>query len=145
MPGRAIASALALLPYVAAAALAQEAAPRPGLYDISVHLELPHINDTNTTKTEQLCLSSAAEPAAFGLKVLSGNNPLLACPASNIQVIGAALTFDIACGGSNLSRGSAACRLGGETFQCRIDMKMGGKNMTMTEVQNGRRIGDCAN
>ena len=117
---------------------------QPGLYDISVHLDLPHINDTNTNKSERLCLTGAAEPAAFGIRVLSGNNPLAACPASNIQTVETTMTFDIICSGSNLSRGSAFCQLGGDYFLCRIDMKMGGKNMTMTEVQGGRRVGDCA-
>jgi hypothetical protein len=29
------------------------------------------------------------------------------------------------------------------TFRARIAMTMGAKNMTMTEVQTGRRIGSC--
>jgi Protein of unknown function (DUF3617) len=117
---------------------------RPGAYDISVRLELPHIEDTNTAKSVALCFSGAAEPKAYGLAVLSGNNPLAGCPVSNVRRDGAALTFDIICAGSNLSRGAASCQLGGDRFSCRIEMKMGGKNMTMTEVQTGRRTGDCA-
>lgn len=52
--------------------------------------------------------------------------------------------FDIVCPGRNAASGSAIYRLAAESFEGRISMKMGGKNMTMFERQVGRRIGDCA-
>jgi Protein of unknown function (DUF3617) len=78
-----------------------------------------------------------------GLIVLSENNPLGKCPAANAREDGDTLTFDIKCPGGNAAIASAAYTLLGDRFSARITMKMGGKNMTMTETQTGRRTGDC--
>jgi hypothetical protein len=53
------------------------------------------------------------------------------------------LRFDILCEGRGAAWASAVYRLMPDAFEGRIAMVMGGKNMTMTEVQSGRRIGAC--
>lgn len=113
-----------------------------GAYQIEVILELPHVLETNTRKTEIVCLSSE-EAAAFSLSVLSSNNPLRACPRSSVAAAPGTVSFDILCPGVNSARGHATYTIAHDTFSGRIDMKMGGKNMTMTEVQSGKRIGPC--
>ncbi|HMN38329.1 MAG TPA: DUF3617 family protein [Hyphomicrobium sp.] len=113
-----------------------------GLYEVDVSLELPHVLDAATRKTTTLCLNED-EGTAFGLAVLSDNNPLANCPVSAILRQGNAVSFDIICPGVNAAQGHAAYRLAQTNFEGRIEMKMGGKNMTMTEVQSGRRIADC--
>ena len=113
----------------------------PGAYDIAVRLELPHVEDSGATRTTTLCI--ARDRPALGLKVLSANNPLANCPASSIVATDAELTFEIACPGGNAAVASARYKLNGDRFQGRISMKMGGKNMTMTETQAGRRTGLC--
>ena len=76
--------------------------------------------------------------------MLSGNNPLARCPASNVRRDGAILRFDILCEGRGVAWARAVYTLEPGAFEGRIAMVMGGKNMTMTEVQTGRRIGPCA-
>ena len=115
----------------------------PGAYEVEVRLELPHIDDVNTRKLETVCLAAAPANGSHGLVVLSGNNPLAKCPTANAREQDGALTFDIVCPGVNQARGWARYRLASNRFQGRIEMKMGGKNMTMTEVQSGHRIGAC--
>ncbi len=118
------------------------AALRDGSYEIEVKLELPYILDTNTRKIVKLCLNSN-KSVAFGLAVLSDNNPLGKCPVSNAVVSVNNLSFDISCPGVNAARGHASYLINQNNFRGRIKMKMGGKNMTMTEVQVGHRIGNC--
>ncbi len=129
-------AALSMSPYAAAAG------PAPGLYEVEARLELPNLADAAVSKTTTLCLTPA-DADARGLAVLSDNNPLAKCPASNISESSGVLMFDIACPGRNAASGSAIYRLAAESFEGRISMKMGGKNMTMFETQVGRRIGDC--
>ena len=42
------------------------------------------------------------------------------------------------------ARGHAVYELSTDAFTGRIAMVMGAKNMTMTEVQHARRIGECS-
>lgn len=143
--GRAAARRLVLLAasLIAPAARANEPI-EPGRFAVEVRLELPHLDDATGRKTAELCLG--AEPGAGnpGFAVLSDNNPLARCPVSNLRRDGSEITFEIACEGRNAASGSARYVLSPGAFRGRIAMRMGGKNMTMTEVQAGRRTGPCA-
>jgi hypothetical protein len=75
--------------------------------------------------------------------VLSANNPLASCPAQNVEREGAELRFDIRCAGRGAAWAHAVYTLRLAAFEGLIAMVMGGKNMTMTEVQKGRRVGPC--
>lgn len=128
--------------------LAEPAAAEPatlesGAYEVEVKLELPHLEDMSQKKVVQLCLTAEPGPDLHGIAVLSDNNPLAKCPISNVRESGAELSFDIACEGKNSAHASATYVLAPERFRGRIAMQMGGKNMTMTEVQSGRRVGAC--
>lgn len=112
-----------------------------GAYDVEVRLELPHLEEWAVKKLATVCITE--DGGTHGLVVLSDNNPLVRCPVSNIRENGDTLTFDVICEGRNAARGSARFLLAPEQFRGRIAMVMGGKNMTMTEVQVGRRTGDC--
>lgn len=134
---RALASLLLLSAPAAAAPL------QDGAYEIEVKLELPHLEDMTPKKLVTLCLSSEPGPSVHGIAVLSDNNPLAKCPISNVREAGSELTFDIACEGKNSAKASAKYDLAPDRFRGRITMQMGGKNMTMSEVQAGRRVGAC--
>lgn len=124
-----------------APARAAEPVLEPGAYTVAVRLELPHLADMAGTATRRLCLDDSA---THGMAILSENNPLARCPVSNVQAAGDELGFDIRCEGRNAAQASARYRLSRDRFTGRITMRMGGKNMTMTEVQSGRRTGPCA-
>jgi hypothetical protein len=49
----------------------------------------------------------------------------------------------IACAGPNRGSAVATFETKGTTYRGTIKMNMGGKNMTMSETQAGKRIGDC--
>ena len=114
-----------------------------GQYEVSSRLDLPYVESAGVTKRSSICIT-ASDGGAQGLVVLSENNPLAKCPASNAHQDGTTLTFDIVCPGGNAATASAKYLLGPQSFEGRIQMKMGGKNMTMMETQNGRRVGSCS-
>jgi len=113
-----------------------------GQYDVGVRLELPHVENAGTAKTSTLCVTNGAD-GTHGLKVLSDNNPLADCPASEVQERDGTLKFRIVCPGGNAAVASASYEISADAFTGVISMKMGGKNMTMTERQQGRRVGAC--
>lgn len=133
-----IAALLVCLPH----AVAADAMPllRPGAYEVQMKLELPHVEDASAQKSSTVCITGSG---TRGIVVLSENNPLARCPASNIKQAEDVLTFDLICEGHNQAVATARFRLSQDRFTGAFDMKMGGKNMTMTERQTGHRVGNC--
>ena len=118
-----------------------EALLQGGAYEVRVRLELPNVHHWAATSTTTICVADTG--GASPLPVLSTNNPLAKCPATNLRRDGASLSFDIVCAGRGAARARAIYTLMPDAFEGRIAMVMGGKNMTMTEVQAGRRVGRC--
>jgi len=113
-----------------------------GAYEVEARLELPNVLRGVATSRATICIPYEGTNGA-PFPVLSSSNPLATCPASNVERDGAALRFDIFCEGRGAARARAVYKLRPNAFEGRIAMVMGGKNMTMTEVQNGRRVGSC--
>lgn len=116
---------------------------RAGAYEVDVRLEIPNVINWSAAKTATICIPAAERANEPPLPVLSDNNPFADCPARNVRREGRSLTFEIVCDGLNMARARAAFTLAESRFDGRIAMVMGGKNMTMTEAQSGRRIGGC--
>lgn len=134
---------LAGLIATAAFAPAQSRAEEPlrsGLYEVTYRLELPHVAP-GPKEVASVCLADVGGAKAF--PVLSANNPLAGCPAGHARRDGREFSFDIVCPGGNAAKAYALYDLSADAFEGRIAMNMGGKNMTMTEAQRGRRVGDC--
>ncbi len=112
----------------------------PGEYEVDVRLDLPHIEDMGAQRTARVCITDGE---THGIVVLSENNPLARCPVSNVRQSADQLNFDIVCEGHNQAIARARFQLSSNRFSGTFDIKMGGKNMTMTERQTGRRIGAC--
>jgi hypothetical protein len=144
MPRRAASAVMAALMLAAVAQAAQgEVLLQDGAYEVEVRLELPNVLSRGPDSTTTICLPYADGRNGAPFPVLSSNNPLKKCPASNVERDGATLSFDIFCEGRGAARAHAVYRLMPDAFEGRIAMVMGGKNMTMTEVQAGRRVGSC--
>ncbi len=120
----------------------EAAALEPGEYEVSVRLDLPHVDGAAAARTARVCVTVGGNDT-HGLTVLSANHPFGGCAASNIREDGSTLTFDLVCPGPNAAAASARYTLRDQDFEGTIAMKMGAKNMTMTERQHGRRIGAC--
>jgi Protein of unknown function (DUF3617) len=114
-----------------------------GLYEITFRLELPHLERWARDQTTTACIAAPRAPGDSPLPVLSGTNAFAKCSARNVRRNGPSLEYDIACAGRDAPRAKAIYTLTAGHFRGRIAMVMGAKNMTMTEVQTGRRVGSC--
>jgi hypothetical protein len=135
----AMAAAAGLGLIVATASASPDEALAPGSYEVRHRLELPHVA-LNEEAVAIVCLSGVG---AAGFPVLSANNPLSRCPVTNVRRDGDEISFEIVCPGGNAAKALGVFRLIPNGFEGRIAMNMGGKNMTMSEIQRGRRVGDC--
>jgi hypothetical protein len=124
--------------------LANPLSPPSGSYELTARLELPHLERWGVDKTAIICLSNSRGPDEIPVPVVSANNPFAKCSATNLVADGSKLEYDIVCPERGAARGHAVYELSSNAFTGRIAMVMGAKNMTMTEVQRGRRIGECS-
>jgi hypothetical protein len=113
-----------------------------GLYEVQVHLEVPHVMQPQASRTVTVCLAASMPGSPLPMPVLSANNPFGRCVASAPVESGDTLAYLIGCG-TGAASAKASYRRRPTGFDGRITMVMGGKNMTMTEVQNARRVGEC--
>ncbi len=125
------------------AAQAEPALLRTGSYEITARLELPHVERWAIDHVAMVCLAPGAAGPEIPILVVSGNNPFAKCAAVNFVNNGATLEYDIVCPERGSARAHATYTVLSDAFSGRVAMVMGAKNMTMTEVQHARRIGDC--
>ncbi len=123
---------------------AEPRSPSGGSYEVTARLELPHLERWGVDKTTIICLPSSQGGDEIPVPVLSANNPFAKCTATNLMADGLKLEYDIVCPGRGAARGHAVYELLANAFNGRVAMVMGAKNMTMTEVQYARRIGECS-
>ena len=116
-----------------------------GSYEVTARLEWPHLERWGVDKTTIICLPSSQSGDEIPVPVLSANNPFAGkCTATNLMADGLKLEYDIVCPERGAARGHAVYELSPNAFNGRVAMVMGAKNMTITEVQHARRIGECS-
>ena len=138
--------AIILLPMIAQPQVmrADSLSPLSGSYEVTARLELPHLERWGVDKTTTICLPYSRKSDAIPVPVVSANNPFAKCSATNLVADGSKLEYDIVCSERGAARGHAVYELSSNAFTGRIAMVMGAKNMTMTEVQRARRMGECS-
>ena len=114
-----------------------------GSYEIAFRLEFPHLERWGVDKKTIVCVSEGKGATSSLAPILSDNNPFVGCSAKNVHRDEDRLTLDIVCSGRDAAKARASYTLFPGGFRARIAMTMGAKNMTMTEVQIGHRIGNC--
>jgi Protein of unknown function (DUF3617) len=117
--------------------------PQTGSYEITARLELPHLERWAMDKTTIICLPPSLDDGKLPIPIVSANNPFGECSVTNWMTQTPKLEYDIVCPGRGAARGHATYLVADDTFAGRVAMVLGAKNMTMTEVQQGRRIGNC--
>ena len=115
-----------------------------GSYAITTRLELPHLERWAIDKSTTICLSGRAAGGRMPIPILSDNTPFATCVAANLVVDRGRLEYDVLCPGRGSAKAHATYSLGTDHFAGRVVMVLGGKNMTMTEVQHAQRVGDCS-
>jgi hypothetical protein len=118
--------------------------PQSGSYEITARLELPHLERWAVDKTTIICLPASPSDDKLPIPIVSANNPFAKCSVANLTRQTPKLEYDIVCPGRGAAKGHAIYIISEDTFSGRVAMILGAKNMTMTEVQQARRIGDCS-
>jgi hypothetical protein len=141
---RALSTAMVLgMAIQAQPARAEERLPQGGSYEITARLELPHLERWAVDKTTITCLPASLSDDKLPIPIVSANNPFAKCSVANLTTQTPKLEYDIVCPGRGAAKGHAIYIISEDTFSGRLAMILGAKNMTMTEVQQARRIGDC--
>jgi hypothetical protein len=117
--------------------------PQGGSYELTARLELPHLERWAVDKRTIICLPNSLNNDDLPIPIVSANNPFAKCSSANVTAEFLKLEYDIVCPGRGAAKGHAVYLLSGDTFSGRVAMVLGAKNMTMTEVQQGSRIGNC--
>src|SRR6516164_956463 len=114
-----------------------------GSYEVTARLELPHLERWAVDKRTRICLPRSPKNDDLPIPIVSANNPFAKCSSANVTAEFSKLEYDIVCPERGAAKGHAIYILSDDAFSGRVAMVLGAKNMTMTEVQQGRRIGNC--
>jgi Protein of unknown function (DUF3617) len=104
----------------------------------------PLFSEPMRVETVTIKGTGARGPHEIPVPVVSSNNPFAKCSAANLIADGSKLKYDIVCPERGSARGHAVYKISSNAFTGHIAMVMGAKNMTMTEVQHARRVGECS-
>ena len=137
-----LAALSAVATFAATASDAADLALPPGLYQVEVRIGLPNVQDVAAPLLVTRCVSPDDLKSGLAFFVLS-DNPLKHCGLVDYQTTNSAALYRIVCAGPNKGNAVAVFDTKGSTYRGTIRMNMGGKNMTMSETQAGKRIGDC--
>ena len=122
---------------------AAETVLQPGLYEVTFTLELPNVIATGIGPgTLRRCVTPDDLRTGNAFGVL-GDNPIRACPLKHYDISTDRAQYRIECPGPNTPSATGAFELTATSYRGVINMNMGGKNMTMSERQRGRRVGAC--
>lgn len=112
-----------------------------GRYRVEVSVTIPNVDVTNAAFVTEIVWNGPADPA-IALGPL-GPGPLRNCPSEAFEYPDR-LVIETRCAGPNAGFATSVYRPTEGGFQGTVEMNMGGKNMTVGEVQRGSRLGASA-
>ncbi|MEO1492452.1 MAG: hypothetical protein AAFV19_09910 [Pseudomonadota bacterium] len=112
----------------------------PGRYLVEVAIVLPNIQTRDYNFETEICWRGIEDrdPPLGPL----GPGPLKRCP-SKVAAIKDGIAVETTCLGPNAGWGSGTYKITPTGFKATVEMNMGGKNMTLKEIQRGTRLGSC--
>jgi hypothetical protein len=114
-----------------------------GFYDVTVEMQMPHLDENLRYATQHYahCLDRRWLAAAFtSLRY----NALSDCALEHEHQKDDTLSYELVCTSGHGTTGAATWRLDGDRIVGRLNVTLGGKNMTFSEQISARRLGDCA-
>ena len=114
----------------------------PGEYDLTTETILPHLEEAlryATTRTRR-CLQ---EPDATSVFPLLQHQAFSGCSLTPRTEVNDDLHFTLQCKNPEAASGSAVFEVGASSVSAVLELKMGGKNMTLSQRLYGRRVGPC--
>ena len=133
---------VAMVAFPATGLAAEEARLEPGGYEVEVRIHLANVRDVAAPLLVNRCISPDDLKSGQAFFVLS-DNPLKRCNLVDFESGAGKAFYRIECPGPNRGRAVATFQTGSAAYRGTIEMNMGGKNMTMSETQAGRRVGEC--
>jgi hypothetical protein len=127
---------------LAASTNAAEPALSPGLYRVEVRISLPNVQDVAPPLIVNRCIGLDELRSGQAFFVLS-DNPLKACDLVDYEATTDTGVYRIVCAGPNRGTAVGMFETSATAYHGTIKMNMGGKNMTMSEMQIGKRVGEC--
>jgi hypothetical protein len=112
----------------------------PGQYDVVAQTILPNLEESlrYATTRSQRCLGTEPVDTLF---------PILLHPAfagcTLVRQGGRGDVFTLQCTNAQAASGGASLLIEPQRFDATLDLKMGGKNMTLAQRVSGTRRGDC--
>ncbi|GAB3656600.1 DUF3617 domain-containing protein [Ramlibacter alkalitolerans] len=113
-----------------------------GEYELTTETVLPHLEEAlryATTRTRQ-CLQ---EPDASDMFPLLRHQAFTGCGLVPVAQESDGLRFRLQCANPEAASGSAVFRVDASDVAAVLEIKMGGKNMTLSQRLHGRRVGPC--
>jgi len=115
----------------------------PGLYRITTETVLPHLEESlryATTHTQR-CLGTQDASSLFPLL---RHEAFTGCALAEGRFQEGQSVYRLACTNPQAASGTATLSADGTTLVGVLDIKMGGKNMTLSQRVRGPRLGACA-
>jgi hypothetical protein len=110
---------------------------RTRLYDVTIETGMPHLEESlrYTTTHQRSCISS---------KELATEFPILKHPSlAGCSLSGEVRQGDIVNFGLSCDAGTAVWHIDKQRIRGRLDVKLGGKNMTFSQTVTAKVIGTC--
>ena len=133
---------VALMSPLLASSVSAQVPITPGEYEVTAETVLPHLEEAlryATTHTRE-CLR---EPDAIRLFPLLLQPAFAGCHLVPAASAGDNLRFVLRCANPEAATGSAVFNVSHHKFSAVLELKMGGKNMTLSQKLTGTRVGSC--
>jgi hypothetical protein len=116
--------------------------PVAGLYDVTVETSMPHLEENlrYTTEREQRCLKAEE---VFTIFPVLRHPSLNGCKLGDERRHDSIATWTLVCRSGDGTIGSATWHFEPTHLAGKLDVKLGGKNMTFSQRATLQRVGDC--
>jgi hypothetical protein len=114
----------------------------PGTYELRIETVLPHLEEAlrYATERKRQCLH---EPDATSVFPLLMHQAFTGCKLGPAAQSADGLHFTLHCDNPQAASGTAAFQVDAGAVAGMLDIKMGAKNMTVSQRVYGRRVGAC--
>jgi hypothetical protein len=112
------------------------------LYDVTIETGMPHLEENlrYTTTHQRSCISLQDLATAFPIL----NHPTLAgCTLRGASRKDDTVTLGLSCDDRHGTTGMAVWHIDKQRIRGRLDVKLGGKNMTFSQTVTARVVGKC--
>jgi hypothetical protein len=114
----------------------------PGVYHVTVETILPHLEENlryATTRRNE-CLDALDATTLFPLL---RHQAFTGCTLTGGHMLAGQVHYELICRNPQAATGGARITVEGDAMRAVLEVKMGGKNMTLSQRVEGHRVGAC--